>query len=125
MLRCVEPAGNNGHNILSTEVVFNRFIIGEEKACDTERVQVNILCGMVGTRERSFFLCSQPPPPPHLPYFATSMLHPLWRLPISRVGLKQVLHFKNKNLNIKLKQRCDNVYPRLKWCYTSLPRRSS
>lgn len=66
MLRCVEPAGNNGHNILSTEVVFNRFIIGEEKACDTERVQVNILCGMVGTRERSFFLCSQPPPPPPL-----------------------------------------------------------
>ena len=82
MLRCVDPAGNNGHNILSTEMFFNRFIIGEEKACNTVRVQVNIL----------------PPPPPH---FATSMLHALWRLPISRVGLKQVLHFKDKNLNIK------------------------
>ena len=26
------------------------------------------------------------------------MLQPLWRLPISRVGLKQVLHFKNRNI---------------------------
>ena len=72
MLRCVDPAGNNGHNILSTEVVFNRFIIGEEKACNTVRVQVNILCSMVGITERSFFLSSQPPttppPPPLLRY---------------------------------------------------------
>ena len=57
MLRCVDPAGNNGHNILSTEMFFNRFIIGEEKACNTVRVQVNILL-----------------PPPH---FATFMLHAL------------------------------------------------
>lgn len=53
MLRCVDPAGNNGHNILSTEMFFNRFIIGEEKACNTVRVQVNILL---------------PPPPPPLRY---------------------------------------------------------
>ena len=79
MLRCVDPAGNNGHNILSTEMVFNRFIIGEEKACDTERVQVNILCGMVGTRERSFFLRSQPPPPP--PTSLTSL--PLCSTPLT------------------------------------------
>lgn len=43
MLRCVDPAGNNGQNVLSTEMVSNRFIIGEEKACNTVRVQVNIL----------------------------------------------------------------------------------
>ena len=63
MLRCVDPAGNNGHNILSTEMVFNRFIIGEEKAFDTVRVQVNILCSMVGITERSFPLSFHPPPP--------------------------------------------------------------
>ena len=67
MLRYVDSAGNNGHNILSTEMVFNRFIIGDEKACDTVRVQVNILCSMVGITERSFFSPLFPTPLSHLP----------------------------------------------------------
>ena len=89
--------------------------------------EYNILCSIVGIRERSLFLSSQPPhPPPSTP--PTSL--PPCSTPFDAYQFRELdsnrsYFSRTKNLNIKLRQRCDNVYPRLKWCYTSLLRRSS